>query len=97
MPISRTQEEAERDIARAIAELEARGYGVQGAVSYQAPDGSVSWTICPRIPPEHDLRSPEEREADVYWRTRLLAEAPATDKDPEYVRLVAERMRLGGN
>src|SRR6476660_1440506 len=88
MPISRNQEEAERDLARAIAELEAQGYGVQGAASYQAPDGSVSWTICPGLP----LREPtpeEAEEARKAWEAleRRAAQAPCwTPSIPEWLR-----------
>ncbi len=93
MPISRSEEEAERDMARAIADLEARGYGVQGAVSYQAPDGSVGWTICPRIPPEPDLRSPEET------RSGCLLASSATGRSSRHrqgVRAACGRAEAAG-
>lgn len=74
-------------------------------------DGSVSWTICPGLPLREP--TPEEaEEAKKMWEAlerraglesgtpRVPGWAPgdkATGKDPEFVRLVAERRRSGGN
>jgi hypothetical protein len=109
MPISRNQEEAECDMARAVAEIEARGYSVMGSCVHFASDGSVSWTVCPGGP----LREPtpeEAAEAERLWAElqSRAAQAPpwtpqlpewqrgdkATGRDPEGVRVIAERKRL---
>jgi hypothetical protein len=110
MPISRSQEEAERDIARETAEIEARGYAVMGGCMSVRADGSVVWVICPGEPLREPTRE-EAAEAERLWaelQSRAEQAPPwtpqlpewrrgdePTGRDPEGVRLIAERKRQG--
>ena len=75
MPTSRNQEEAERDMARFRADVEAHGGAIMGGCVSVRPDGSVSWVLCPGIGPRERLPelTPEEAAARL---AELLRTAP---------------------
>ncbi len=107
MPVSPNREEAERDMARYTAEIEAQGGSIMGGCVSERADGSVVWVVCPGVLPDEHMPelTPEEAKARL---EELLRNAPPpeplrvpgwypgdkpTGKDLEYVRQVAERKR----
>lgn len=96
-------------MARFTTETEARGDSIMGGCMTTRPDGSVSWVLCPS-PGEQPLPdvTPEEAAANMArlldrarslppWTPQIpgwyRGDKP-TGRDPEAVRLVAERKRI---